>query len=167
MNPILSKLFGKAGKTLVDSVGSVIDNLVTSKEEKEAAKLAITQEVNRNIEALTDDANKELELHLADVANSRNTNASIQESDKASWLAKNTGYMLDIFISVIWASLTFYIAAKYLNIVKVSAVVNFDGIWGLYAAVSGLMTTVLTWHRGSSKGSEDKQKSLDKMMLKK
>lgn len=104
--------------------------------------------------------------YLADVQNSRETNVKIQESDSASWMAKNTGYMMDCFVSLIWACLTFYIAAKYLNIIKVSSVVNFDGIWGLYASVCTFMGTILNWHRGSSKGSDDKQKTMDKMMRK-
>lgn len=102
--------------------------------------------------------------YLTDVQNSRETNVKIQESDRASWMAKNTGYLMDCFIAIIWACLTFYIAAKYLNIIKVSAVVNFDGIWGLYASVCTFMGTTLNWHRGSSKGSDEKQKTMNKML---
>jgi hypothetical protein len=167
MNPILGKLFGKAGKTLVDSVGNALDGLKTSKEEKEAAKLAIQQEINRNIEALNDDANKELEIYMADTANSRDANVKIQESDKASWLSKNTGYILDLFITVIWASLTFYIAGKYLSIITVSHTVNFDGVWGLYAAVTGTMTTIVGWHRGSSRGAEETSNGQRRLFIKK
>lgn len=68
---IFTKLFSGGAKDVVDSVGGVIDNLITSKEEKEAAKLAIQQEINRHFEAIQANAAKELELQLQDKANAR------------------------------------------------------------------------------------------------
>lgn len=68
---IFTKLFSGSAKEVVDSVGGVIDNLITSKEEKEAAKLAIQQEINRHFESIQANAAKELELQLQDKANAR------------------------------------------------------------------------------------------------
>lgn len=161
--PIWDKLFGSGAKGLVDSVGNALDGLITNKEELAAAKLAVEKETNRHIEAMGANVTKELELQLQDVANSRDANVKIQESENSSWLSKNTGYCLDIFISMIWSGLTFYIAAKYLNIIKLNAGVDFSGVWGLYASVTGLMTIVLSWHRGSSRGSAEKAATIEKM----
>lgn len=98
MNPILGKLFGKAGKNIVDAVGTTLDNLITSKEEKEQAKLAITQEVNRHLEAVQDDANKEVELFLADKQNARGMQiTALGQDDKFS---KRFVYYLASFIIV-------------------------------------------------------------------
>jgi len=68
---IFTKLFSGGAKEIVDSVGGVIDNLTTSKEEKEAAKLAMQQEINRHFESIQANATKELELELQDKANAR------------------------------------------------------------------------------------------------
>ncbi len=164
--PIWDKLFGSGAKGLVDSVGGVLDNIITSKDEREAAKLAVDQEVNRHIEAMGANVTKELELQLADVANSRDTNMKIQESEHASWFSKNTGYFLDMFITLIWAGLTFYIAAKYMNLITSAAGVDFSGVWGLYSTVSSLMMVVLSWHRGSSRGSAEKASQIERMKSK-
>lgn len=165
--PIWDKLFGTGAKGLVDSVGNALDGLITNKEELAAAKLAVEKEANRHMEAMNASVTKELELQLQDVSNSRDANVKIQESEHSSWLSKNTGYCLDIFISLIWSGLTFYIAAKYLNIIKLNAGVDFSGVWGLYASVTGLMTIVLSWHRGSSRGSADKSATIEKMKAQK
>lgn len=67
----LKNLFSGGTKELVDSVGGVLDNLITSKEEKEAAKSAVLAEVNRHLEAMQTNATKELELQFQDKANAR------------------------------------------------------------------------------------------------
>lgn len=68
---IFTKLFSGGADKIIDSVGGVLDNLTTSKEEKEAAKLAIQQEINRHFESIQANATKELELQLGDKANAR------------------------------------------------------------------------------------------------
>ena len=46
---VLNKIFSSAAKGLVDSVGGVLDNLITSKEEKLKAHEAITKLIQDNI----------------------------------------------------------------------------------------------------------------------
>ena len=159
----LKTIFSAGASKLVDSVATGLDSLITNKEERAAAQLAIQKEVNRAIELMEAQANDLEKAYLLDIQDSRNANVKVQESDKASWLAKNVGYMLDIFVILIWACMTFYIAAKYLNLISSAPGVDFSGIWGLYATVTSMATIVLSWHRGSSKGSEDKSKVIDRM----
>jgi hypothetical protein len=162
----LTKLFSTGGKAIVDSVGNILDEVITNKEEKAQKLLEIEKEVNRHIETLGIQANDELELQLKDVADSRANNTQIQNSDKASWLAKNISYCIDIFVAMIWGCMTAYIVGKWLNIIKSEATVDMTGVHGVYAAVCGMFTQVLSYHRGSSKGSEDKQKTIDLMNTK-
>lgn len=103
------------------------------------------------------------EAYLKDVANARQANADIQNSEKASWLSKNVAYMIDIFVIVIWGFLTIYLIGNSLKIIKTSQV-DLTGIYGLYAAVTGVAMTIINFHRGSSRGSEDKQKHINEMM---
>src|SRR5438132_1111865 len=44
---------------------------------------------------------KQLELEEKDREDARNHDVQIQNSDKASWLAKNVSYCIDIFITVL------------------------------------------------------------------
>ena len=160
---ILKNLIEGGLKGLGETAKGIIQQVGENKLGVSEAALAIEKEANRASEAITAQANDLEKAYLLDIQDSRNANVKVQESDKASWLAKNVGYMLDIFVILIWACMTFYIAAKYLNLISSAPGVDFSGIWGLYATVTSMATIVLSWHRGSSKGSEDKSKVIDRM----
>lgn len=85
---------------------------------------------------------------------------------KKTFLSENVAFIIDLIIITVWAAMTVYIIAKFLGIIKAQATVDFSGILGIYAGVTGLATQVLSFHRGSSKGSEDKSKQIDNLMNK-
>ena len=91
---IMGKVLGSSASTIVDSVGRVIDDLNLSAEEKLQLNQKITEELNRHTEAIERLSVERLQAELGDTSNARNTNAQIQESDKASWIAKNLPYIL-------------------------------------------------------------------------
>lgn len=64
-------LFKKGGAKLIEVVGDALDKNITNKEERDAAKLAFSQEANRHLEAIGDDFNKQLELILQDRQSAR------------------------------------------------------------------------------------------------
>lgn len=161
--PFLAKIFAGKGSDLIKSVTDGLDGLITNKEELLKAKLEVEKEVNRHLEELAEDAYKTLELQYKDTADARAANVSIQ-GESPSWLAKNTAYIIDIFVMLIWASLTTYILAKFMNIIATDSRADFTGILGIWAGVTALATTVLNFHRGSSQGSATKQKTIDKMI---
>jgi len=68
---VITKIFGGSAKEVITSISNGLDSLLTSKEEKEAAKLLIEKEVNRHVENMRDQANHELELILSDKQNAR------------------------------------------------------------------------------------------------
>ena len=68
---VISKIFGGSAKDVIDSVGGVLDNLITNKEELAEAKLKMEAEVNRHLENMRDQANHELELILSDKQSAR------------------------------------------------------------------------------------------------
>lgn len=163
---IIGKVIGGSGASIIDSVGKVVDEFTLSKEEKAAINQAIQNEVNRHEEALIDKANRELELGLADVQNARDNNARIQESDKASWWAKNTAYFLDIFLGLIWGSVTVLLIAKALKLVdNVNA--DMTAVLSIYSTVTALFMVSLNFHRSSSVGSKTKDSHIDKLINKK
>jgi len=85
---------------------------------------------------------------------------------KKNWLIENVAVLIDLIIILVWAGLTCYITGKFLGIIKSQQGVDFSGILGIYAGVTGLATQIVSFHRGSSKGSEDKSKQIDSLMSK-
>lgn len=165
MNPILEKLtglFAGKGADLVNSVKGLIDESKFSAEEKaefEAKATALAQQHEVDLAKL---AQSELETTLKDIADARSSNVHIQESDKASWMAKNIAYCIDAFVILLWGVLTLYLIGTALKIVKTTQV-DLTGIYGLYAAVTGVAMTIINFHRGSSVGSKASGETLRKI----
>ena len=90
-------------------------------------------------------------------SNARETNTRIQESDKASWLAKNTPFILDFIIVfavfILGYSMLFIeIPSENIQIVNI-----------MFGALLGIMGTVYNYHRGSSNGSAAKSELINKL----
>ena len=81
---ILGKLFSSAGSDLIESVGGVIDNLVTTKDEKLAAKTKLKQIVL--------DHEAKMEQNITDRWSS--------DMNSDSWLSKNVRPMVLVFLIV-------------------------------------------------------------------
>lgn len=160
----ISKLFSGSGSNIIESVGNVVDKFVTTKEEKEAIKLEIAKEINRNLEAMQDKANAEFELVVKDLESARNANIQLQTSEKVPILIKFTSYIIDLFVALIWGGMTVYVIGTMLSIIKRDPSVNFEGVLGIYTAITGIFMIERNFNRGSSKSSEDKQKTIERMM---
>lgn len=159
----LTKIFSGGAKDLIGTIGDTIDQLTMSKEEKEQLRIKLIEATNSHLEKMTALAQAETDSYLKDVADARSTNVQIQNSDKASWLSKNVAYIIDLFVFIIWGAMTIYIIGKFLNIIKAQQGVDFSGILGIYSGITAIAMTVLNFHRGSSKGSEDKSKQIAKL----
>ena len=81
---ILGKIFSSAGSTLVDSVGSVIDNLVTTDDERLAAKAKLKQIVL--------DHEAKMEQNITDRWSS--------DMNSDSWMSKNVRPLVLIFLVI-------------------------------------------------------------------
>lgn len=165
----LSNIFGKGAGNIVESIGNVADKFIQTKEEKDKFTAEMQKVVNDHTEKMAGFAIEEMKIelerekaNLADTSNARESNVKIQESDKASWLSKNVAYMIDCFVLLIWGCLTIYLIATALKLLR-SSNVDLTGIYGLYASVTAVAMTIINFHRGSSIGSERKQKQIDKM----
>lgn len=163
---LIQKILGGGVVDMAKGVADIVDKFVDTKGEKADRDAAINAELNRHMEVMINQANDLEKAYLADIQNSRNANAQIQESDKASWLAKNIGYLIDIFITVIWGALTAYLIVVMLNLAPKQVGVDYTAVTAVWGAVTGVFMTILTWHRGSSQGSADKQKLLDRITKK-
>jgi len=98
----LKNIFSNGASKLVDSVAQGLDSLITNKEERQAAQLAITKEVNRALEAMEAQSNELEKAYLQDVGNARDMQkAALAQSDNFS---KRFIYYFSAFWSVISAA---------------------------------------------------------------
>lgn len=157
---IIGKVTSQGAANIVESVGNVADKFITTGQEKEEFKAEVTKEVNRHIEAMASAQNSELETLMKDMDSARDMNSRIQESDKASWLSKNIAYLIDCVFVVAFILMLVMIFNK--AVPESNKELFYTGFGLLGANVS----TILNFHRGTSIGSERKQKQIDKIMHK-
>lgn len=100
---------------------------------------------------------KEFELHNANTDSARKMNAEIQNSASASWLAKNTAYVLDVGI----VSATVFLA--WFAFMKGVPEQNKELVYMALGSLITMSGTVLNFHRGSSQGSKDKASEIEKL----
>lgn len=157
---IIGKVTSTGAANIVESVGNVADKFITTGQEKEEFKAEVTKEINRHIEAMAAAQNAELETLMKDMDSARDMNSRIQESDKASWLSKNIAYLIDCVFVVAFILMLVMIFNK--AVPESNKELFYTGFGLLGANVS----TILNFHRGTSIGSERKQKQIDKIMQK-
>jgi hypothetical protein len=158
--PNLRKLFQGSATELVKTIGGVIDNLNLSPEEKLQAQLAMEQAANSHAEKMAELAIHELEVEAANTASARDSNVKIQESEHASWLARNTAYILDFIITGV------FVGAIAVVVWIIIPEDNKEIFYTLIGVLGAKFGDIINFHRGSSKGSEDKQKTIDRMRFK-
>lgn len=164
---ILEKLAAKfAGNKIGDTISKVMDSadgLFTSKEEKMKLQNEMQAEVNRAIEAERADVLETLKAELADIQNARKSNIDVVTNENVPFIIKIRATLIAFFITLVWGAMTVYVLGTLLNIIKRDANVNFEAVLGLYALISSKLDTVINFDFGSSVGSHNKQKQLDKM----
>lgn len=143
----IGELAGKSGIPIVSQIGNVVDIMIPDMKEE--------------IQPLIDDYEQnDLPLILADLANARAMNIEIQNSDKASWMAKNIAYIIDIMLSTVWSFVTFYLVGKAMNLIKDQS--DLTAVLSIYSTITAVFMVTLNFHRGTSQGSKDKGKQLEK-----
>lgn len=103
-------------------------------------------------------------MYLNDISDARESNTKIQETSNASWLSKNVAYFIDIFVILLWGTLTCYLLFIMLQIIKKEDGVDYTGVTAIWGGVTAIATTIINFHRGSSKSSEDKSKQINDMI---
>ncbi len=159
MANFFTKLFSSGASSLVQAVGDAIDKNVTTDEERKALENEIAKaSMQYEVEMATLGV-EETKAYLADTASARETHARVQESEHASWLAKNVGSLLAIVV----VGLTFFLYYWIMN--KNWDELSKSGMKDIIIYILGALTTVSTqvaaFYFGSSQGSKDKQKSID------
>ena len=143
----LKSLFSAGAEKLVKAVGNAFDQNFTNKEEKAAAQLAITQEINRNMEALEDSANKAFEIEVQD-----RTSARGRETE----FVKATGHIdyLMWFLAIAAMAIFGYMVFSVINEKIVNE--NRELIFHIFGIVEGVLLSIFSYYFGSSAGSRIK-----------
>lgn len=159
MGNFLTKIFSAGASSLVEAVGDAIDKNVTSDEERkelenELAKASMQFEVDMAKLSL-----EEKRVVLADTASAREHQSRVQESEHASWLAKNVHPFLAVGIIGLTFLMYFWIIQG--DMEKITAKGVKDIVIYILGALTTISTQVAAFYFGSSQGSKDKQRSLD------
>lgn len=149
----IDKIISGGITNAVESLGNVADKFITTDAEREQFKLEVEKQKQAAKQAEDELTAKVEQAYLADVASSRETNAKIQESEHASFLAKNVGYLIDIFVITIWGGLTIYIVTRLLNLFHHENQPDLTNVFAIYSTITGVAMVIIQWHRGSSIGN--------------
>ena len=145
MNPLTDIAVTAVGK-VIESVGNAADSLFTSDDERNKAEIELRR-IDADIE----------EAYLADTDSARKHDASVQESQHASYLAKNVAYWMDIFIVIA----TF--AMAYLILFHEIPTTNKELFFTTFGSLITLCMTVVNFHRGSSMRSQQKDTTIQQL----
>lgn len=143
----LKSIFSAGAEKLVTAVGNAFDQNFSTKEEKDAAKLALQQEINRHFEAVMNDATKQTELENADRDGARNREAAfVKATGHHDYFQMFVGgtVLIAFFTALVLVSL-YAIPEKNEHIM-----INALGI------LEGAVLAVITYYYGSSLGSRNK-----------
>lgn len=160
MANFLTNLFSAGASSLAEAVGNAIDKNFTSDEERKALENEIAKATMQYEIEMASIGLQEKQASLADLDSARTNQSRVQESEHASWLAKNVHPILAFGIMV----LTFIL---YTVVIYGSTKEGFlrpetkDIVIYILGALTTVATQVVSYFFGSSSGSADKSRALN------
>lgn len=152
----LKDLISGGANSLVDSVGKVLDNVVTTKEEK----LQLENEIRKSEMQFQLDlkklSNEEQQMILGDISSARQREVQVQTSEYATQLAKNVAPFLALGTTVITLGLFYVLIFSSQNIPDDKK----DIILYILGVLSATLTQIYSYYFGSSAGSASKSHTL-------
>lgn len=162
MANLLGKLFSAGASSLVQAVGNAIDQNTTTDEERRALDLEVAKaQQTYNVQMATLGL-EEKKAGLADIASAREQQTKVQESARASWLARNVQPALAVvIIAATFAMFWFIIFSKGSAALMADDAGTKDVVIYVLGALTTVATQVVSYFFGSSAGSADKARTLD------
>ncbi len=161
-------IFSSGASSLVTAVGDAIDKNLTSDEERkeldnEIGKATMQYELQMATLGL-----QETQAYLGDTASARDNQSRVQESEHASWLAKNIHPVLAFAIIGLTFFMYWYIVFSDASASKIMAPNSpmKDIVIYILGALTTVATQVVSYFFGSSSGSADKSKALNALAKK-
>jgi len=158
---ILTQIFSSGASTLVDSVGKVLDNVITTKEERGQLDNEIRKSEMQFQLEMQKLSLEEKQLVIGDTANARNREIQVLSAPNASWWTKNTQHLLAIGTVLITLIFFYILVFKPKSISTESR----DIVLYILGILSAILTQIYSYYFGSSQGSAEKQKTIDKMSV--
>jgi hypothetical protein len=157
----LQNLLGGGAEKLVDSVGNVLDNVITTKEEK----LALENEMKKAEMQFSLEMKKlsveEERLGYEDLASARDREAKIQTSEYGTWLGKNVTSILALGTTVLIMVIFYFIVFRPDRYEKLQN--GKDIVLYIMGVLSAIITQIYSYYFGSSRGSGMKAETIEKM----
>jgi hypothetical protein len=155
----LSDLFSGGAGSIVDSVGKVLDSVVTTKEEKMQLENELRKsEIQFQLD-LKKLSNEEQKMFLDDVGNARQRDVQVQTSEYSTKLGKNIASFLALGTTVLTLGL-FFILIFSPQVIEPN---KKDVILYVLGVLSAILTQIYSFYFGSSAGSAAKSQTIANM----
>lgn len=158
----LKDLFSGGANTLVDSVGKVLDNVVTTKEEK----MQLENEIRKSEMQFQLDLKKlsleEQQMVLNDMSNARQREVQMLNAPNTTKLNRNLMPLMALGTILIVLAL-FYVLIFSPKVIQSDSK---DIVMYILGVLSAVLTQIYSYYFGSSAGSADKAKTLASMQSK-
>ena len=152
----IQNLFSGGANTLVNSVGKVLDSVVTTKEEKMQLENEIKKSEMQFQLDLKRLSNEEQQMILGDISSARQLEVQVQTSEHATKLSKNVSPMLALGTVVIVLGLFYVLIFSPSTIVGDSK----DIVMYILGVLSAVLTQIYSYYFGSSAGSAAKSQTI-------
>ncbi len=152
----LSNLFSGGASTLVDSVGNVLDKVVTTKEEKMQLEIEMRKSEMQFQLDMQKLSNEERQMILGDISSARQREVQMMNSENATKLNRNLMPIMALGTIILVLSLFFVLVFTPDLIHEGSK----DIVMYILGVLSAVLTQVYSYYFGSSAGSADKSKTL-------
>lgn len=157
MPNIFQKIFSGGAGEIVDKVAGAVDRFVQTKEEKDAVNLEIRKVVSEELKAMEAEHTKQLEIFQKEMDSARNREIQIATADKAPLINKIVTPLLALGVILLTFILFYVLMFKQVGNEK-------DIIIYVLGVLSAISTQIISYYFGSSQGSAQKQKQIDKLI---
>lgn len=158
VSALISILAG-AASGLGSKVAGLLGKHVTDKGAREALQRELDATLTAHAAQVQQLVAEAEEARAADAKDARAHDLAVQQATAASWLAKNVGYLLDLLVAVVWGACTVYLLLRALKLVGAGGV-DLTGVLAIYSTLTAVFMTIVTFHRGSSRSSQEKDAAL-------
>ena len=157
MPNIFQKIFSGGAGEIVDKVAGAVDRFVQTKEEKDAVNLEIRKVVSEELKAMEAEHTKQLEIFQKEMDSARNREIQVATSEKAPLINKIVTPLIAMGVILLTFILFYVLMFKQVGNEK-------DIIIYVLGVLSAVCTQVISYYFGSSQGSAQKQKQIDKLI---
>lgn len=157
MPNIFQKIFSGGAGEIVDKVAGAVDRFVQTKEEKDAVNLELRKIVSEELKAMEAEHTKQLEVYQKEMDSARNREIQIATADKAPLINKIVTPLLALGVILLTFILFYVLMFKQVGNEK-------DIIIYVLGVLSAISTQIISYYFGSSQGSAQKQKQIDKLI---